>query len=113
VVAQAKAAGLISREHFSVDGTLIEAWASLKSFKKKGASKKDEPPPDDPGNPSVDFHGEKRSNETHESTTDPDAKLARKGAGQGSEAVVFRARAHREPQRAAGGVPDGRGGWPG
>jgi transposase len=81
VVTQAKGAGLVSREHFSVDGTLIEAWASLKSFKKKDASKKDEPP-DDPGNPSVDFHGEKRGNETHESTTDPDAKLARKGLGK-------------------------------
>ena len=82
VVAQAKAAGLMSREHFSVDGTLIDAWASLKSFKKKGSSKDDEPPPDDPGNPSIDFHGEKRNNETHESTTDPDAKLARKGKGK-------------------------------
>jgi transposase len=82
VVRQAKGAGLVSREHFSVDGTLIEAWASLKSFKKKDASKKDDPPPDDPGNPSVDFHGEKRGNETHESTTDPDAKLARKGMGK-------------------------------
>jgi transposase len=82
VVEQAKGAGLMSREHFSVDGTLIDAWASLKSFKKKGASKDDEPPSDDPGNPSVDFHGEKRSNETHESTTDPDAKLARKGKGK-------------------------------
>jgi transposase len=81
VVEQAKAAGLMSREHFSVDGTLIDAWASLKSFKKKDSSK-NEPPPDDPGNPSVDFHGEKRSNETHESTTDPDAKLARKGKGK-------------------------------
>ena len=60
VVAQARAAGLMSREHFSVDGTLIEAWASLKSFKKKDASNKNEPPPDDPGNPSVDFHGVKR-----------------------------------------------------
>jgi transposase len=83
VVGQAKGAGLMSREHFSVDGTLIDAWASLKSFKKKDSSKGDKPPPpDDPGNPSVDFHGEKRSNETHESTTDPDAKLARKGKGK-------------------------------
>ena len=81
VVEQAKAAGLMSREHFSVDGTLIEAWASLKSFKKKDAPNQSDPP-DDPGNPSVDFHGEKRSNETHESTTDPDAKLARKGDGK-------------------------------
>jgi len=82
VVTQAKDAGLMSSEHFSVDGTLIEAWASMKSFKKKDRSKDGGPPPDDPGNPSVDFHGEKRSNETHESTTDPDAKLARKGAGK-------------------------------
>jgi len=82
VVVQAKVAGLMSREHFSVDGTLIDAWASLKSFKKKEGSKGNKPPPDDPGNPSVDFHGEKRSNETHESTTDPDAKLARKGKGK-------------------------------
>jgi transposase len=79
VVEQARSAGLMSREHFSVDGTLIEAWASLKSFKKKGS--KDEPPPDDPGNPSIDFHGEKRCNDTHESTTDPDARLARKSKG--------------------------------
>lgn len=82
VITQARAAGLVSREHFSVDGTLIDAWASLKSFKKKDASNKNEPPPDDPGNPNVDFHGEKRSNETHESTTDPDARLARKGLGK-------------------------------
>jgi transposase len=81
VVQQAKAAGLISAEHFTVDGTLIEAWASLKSFKKKGAGKRGGPP-DDPGNPSVDFHGETRTNQTHESTTDPDAKLARKGYGK-------------------------------
>jgi transposase len=83
VVGQAKQAGLISAEHFSADGTLIEAWASLKSFKPKAESSKDEqPPPDDPGNPTVDFHGEKRSNETHESTTDPEAKLMRKGPGK-------------------------------
>src|ERR1700733_2588662 len=81
VVQQAKAAGLISAEHFTVDGTLIEAWASLKSFKKKGAGKRGGPP-DDPGNPSVDFHGETRSNKTHESSTDPDSKLARKGYGK-------------------------------
>jgi hypothetical protein len=63
-----------------VDGTLLEAWASLKSFQAK--DKKDAPPPDDPGNPTVDFHGEKRSNETHESKTDPDALLARKARGR-------------------------------
>lgn len=80
VVGQAQAKGLTSDEHFTVDGTLIEAWASLKSFQRKG--QKPTAPPDDPGNPSVDFHGEKRSNDTHESTTDPDALLARKGNGK-------------------------------
>ncbi len=80
VVERARGAGLVSAEHFTVDGTLLEAWASLKSFQAK--DKKDAPPPDDPGNPTVDFHGEKRSNETHESRTDPDAKLARKARGR-------------------------------
>lgn len=80
VVGQAQAQGLTSDEHFTVDGTLIEAWASLKSFRRK--DEKNPPPPDDPGNPTVDFHGEKRSNQTHESTTDPNALLARKGAGK-------------------------------
>ncbi len=78
VVEQARAAGLLSDEHFSVDGTLIEAWASLKSFRKKGEKPEDREPPDDPKNPTVNFHGEKRSNATHESTTDSEAKLARK-----------------------------------
>jgi len=81
VVDQARAHGLLSDEHFTVDGTLIEAWAGHKSFKRK-----DNPgqhtPPDDPGNPSVDFHGERRRNLTHQSTTDPEARLARKGAGK-------------------------------
>jgi hypothetical protein len=63
-----------------VDGTLVEAWASLKSFTKKDGS--DEEPPDDPGNPTVNFHGEKRRNDTHQSTTDPDAKLYTKGSGK-------------------------------
>ena len=80
VVEQARSAGLTSDEHFTVDGTLLEAWASLKSFQPKDSRKKT--PPDDPGNPTVDFHGERRSNETHESKTDPDARLARKGAGK-------------------------------
>jgi transposase len=79
VVKQAQAEDLTSDEHFTVDGTLIEAWAGLKSFQPKGQNP---PPPDDPGNPTIDFHGEKRSNETHESTTDPDARLARKGNGK-------------------------------
>jgi transposase len=80
VVERAREAGLVSDEHFTVDGTLLEAWASLKSFQPK--EQKTAEPPDDPGNPTVDFHGQKRSNETHESTTDPDAKLARKGPGK-------------------------------
>lgn len=70
---------LLSSEHFSVDGTLVEAWASMKSFRRKDGS--DEPPA--PGrNGTRDFHGEKRSNDTHASITDPDARLLRKGAGQ-------------------------------
>jgi transposase len=78
VLTQARVADLLSDEHFSVDGTLIEAWASHKSFQRKDQPT---PPPDDPGNPTVDFHGERRSNDTHESTTDPDARLARKSGG--------------------------------
>ncbi len=71
---------LLSDEHFSVDGTLIQAWAGQKSFKAKDGG--DAPPPDDPGNPTVNFHGEKRTNATHASTTDPDARLYKKGKGQ-------------------------------
>ncbi len=82
VVEEARARGLLSAEHFTVDGTLIEAWASLKSFRLKDESPEDREPPDDPGNPTVNFHGEKRRNDTHESTTDPEAKLARKGNNQ-------------------------------
>jgi transposase len=80
VVERAREAGLVSDEHFTVDGTLLEAWASLKSFQAK--EQKMAAPPDDPGNPTVDFHGQKRSNETHASKTDADAKLARKGPGK-------------------------------
>jgi transposase len=82
IVERAKADGLMSDEHFTVDGTLIEAWASMKSFRPKDEKPGDRPPPDDPGNPSVNFHGEKRSNETHQSTTDPEARLAKKGKGK-------------------------------
>src|ERR1700722_555836 len=79
VLADSKVRRLLSTDHFSVDGTLIEAWASLKSFRPKDGS--DEPPA--PGrNGERDFHGEPRSNETHASTTDPDARLLRKSAGQ-------------------------------
>jgi transposase len=81
VVRQADERGLLSNEHFTVDGTLIEAAASLKSFRPK-----DEPPPaeppDDPGNPTVNFHRQRRSNATHQSTTDPEARLAKKGKGK-------------------------------
>jgi len=80
VVEQAGSAGLTSDEHFTVDGTLLEAWASLKSFQPKDQEGKT--PPDDAGNATVDFHGERRSNHTHMSKTDADAKLARKGAGK-------------------------------
>jgi transposase len=83
VLSQARTANLLSDEHFSVDGTLIEAWASHKSFQRK--DRPAPPPPDDPGNPTIDFHGEKRSNETHQSGTDPDARLARKSSGHESK----------------------------
>jgi len=83
ILEQAEAARLTSDEHFSVDGTLIEAWASQKSFQRK--DQQEPPPPDDPGNPTVNFHGEKRSNDTHESKTDPEARLARKGGGHESK----------------------------
>src|SRR5882672_9790735 len=74
--AEAAKRALLSEEHFTVDGTLIEAWAGLKSFQRKDTPRQ---PPDDPGNPTVNFHGETRRNATHASTTDPEARLARKG----------------------------------
>ena len=80
VLAQPKVKRLLSSDHFSVDGTLIEAWASIKSFRRKDESDRDG---DGPGrNAERNFHGEQRSNETHESTTDPEARLYRKGDGQ-------------------------------
>jgi transposase len=82
VVAAIKADGLMSDEHFTVDGTLLEAWASHKSFKPKG---RDRTPPDDPKNPTVNFHGQTRRNDTHQSTTDPDARLYKKGTGHESK----------------------------
>ena len=81
VLVEARTAGWLSDEHFSVDGTLIEAWAGQKSFQSK--TKPGAPPEDDdPGNPTVNFHGEERKNDTHESLTDPDARMARKGGGK-------------------------------
>jgi transposase len=86
VVDAAKSLDLMSDEHFTVDGTLLEACAGLKSFKTKGeepaSTDQSAVGPQDPGNPTVDFHGEKRSNATHESTTDPEARLAKKGKGK-------------------------------
>jgi len=93
VVADAHERGLLSDEHFTVDGTLIEAAASLKSFRPRDGG----PPPGDgdPGNPSVDFHGERRTNVTHQSTTDPQARLFRKGKGKEAK-LVFMAHALME-----------------
>lgn len=82
VVKEAQALDLMSDEHFTVDGTLMEACASLKSFKKMDEAEEPKSGDDDPGNPTVDFHGEKRNNQTHQSTTDPEALLARKGGGK-------------------------------
>lgn len=82
VLDQARMRRLLSDEHFTVDGTLVEACAGHKSFKPKGSKNK---PPDDPGNPTVDFKGQKRANDTHQSTTDPEAKLYRKSHGQESK----------------------------
>jgi len=103
VTAQARKAGLLSDEHFSVDGTLVEAWASLKSFRAKD---------DGPGatggtsgrNPTVNFHGEQRTNDTHESRTDPDARLYRKGSGK--EAKLYYA-GHVLMENRSGLVVDG------
>lgn len=81
VIEEADRRGLLSHEHFSVDGTLLESWASLKSFRPKDnqSSKNDD---NDPGNPSINFHGEIRRNDTHQSTTDAEARLYRKGNGK-------------------------------
>ena len=83
VLCHARAQRLLSDEHFTVDGTLIEAWAGQKSFRKKGTGSGDSP--DDPRNPTVDFKGEKRTNQTHQSTTDPEARLYKKAKGQESK----------------------------
>jgi transposase len=80
VLAIAAAQGLLSTEHFTVDGTLLEAWASQKSFRPRDDDRGDDP--DGGGNPDVDFRGQPRRNDTHQSTTDPDARLAKKGPGR-------------------------------
>lgn len=87
VVAQAARAGLLSNDHFSVDGTLLEAWAGQKSFVKTDTARKR--PPDDPSNPSVNFRGDQRRNATHASTTDPDARLAKKALGQAAKLAYY------------------------
>src|SRR5882672_6050197 len=81
---EAKRRGLLSDEHFTVDGTQIEAWAGQKSFQRKDTPG-NKPPPDDRGNPTIDFRGEKRSNDTHQSTTDPEAKLFTKLKGNAAK----------------------------
>ncbi len=86
VVAQAQAAGLMSDEHFTVDGTFLEAWASQKSFKPKDGSGGNDTNQSGGRNPTVDFKGQTRSNDTHASVTDPDARLMRKG-GDGAKLV--------------------------
>jgi len=83
VVEMAREKDFVSDDHFSVDGTLLEAWASAKSFQPKEG--KNPPPPDDPGNPTINFRGQRRSNETHASKTDPEALLAKKGDGKESK----------------------------
>jgi transposase len=80
VLEEARRRKLLSEDHFTVDGTLLEAWASLKSFRRKDGD--DGTPATGEKNPNVDFHGEQRSNDTHQSTTDPEARLAKKGHGK-------------------------------
>jgi transposase len=90
---QAREKKLLSDEHFSVDGTMIEAWASIKSFQPK------DDPPQPPGgrNEERDFHGKKLKNDTHASTTDPDARLLQKGQRKGSKALLHGPRSYGKP----------------
>ena len=104
VVGYARGEGLLSDDHFTVDGTLIDAWASLKSFRPKGEPPTDQDSLDDPGNPTVDFRGEKRSNRTHRSTTDPESRLLRKGKGKEAKlSYCLNALMENMSQRAFGG----------
>jgi transposase len=80
VLEEARRRGLLSEDHFTVDGTLLESWASLKSFRPKDGG--DGTPATGEKNPNLDYHGEQRTNDTHQSTTDPEARLARKGRGK-------------------------------
>ena len=90
---------LLSDEHFSVDGTLIEAWASQRSFRPKDGSDAD----------GSDFHGQTRKNDTHQSTTDPDSRLYRKAAGREARLCLHGTCHHGEPSRAGGGRPAQQG----
>jgi hypothetical protein len=85
----AREQGLMSDEHFRVDGTLIEAWARQKSFKPKAGGVAPPPGDPDPGNPTVNFRGESRRNDTHQSTPDPEARWSRKGMGQGAKLLLW------------------------
>jgi hypothetical protein len=93
VLDQARAGDLLSDEHFTV-GTMLEAWASLKSFRRTDATPP--PPPEDPGNPTVNFHGEPRNNDTHVSTTDPEAQLSRTGQRKAAQLAGSGTRAPRQ-----------------
>ena len=110
--AGADAAGCCRDEHFTVDGTLIEAWAGAEEFPSERMARANRPRMIR-GNPTVDFHGEKRANDTHQSTTDPDARLATKGKGKEAKLSLRGTRADGEPQRAggedAGDAGDGNG----
>jgi len=108
ILEQAAAAQLTSDEHFSVDGTLIEAWASQKSFQRKHGADATHP-----GNPTVNFRGEQRSNETHESKTDPDARLARKSGGHESKLAYCGNVLNRKSKRAGGGHRTDAARWDG
>jgi IS5 family transposase len=88
VLAQARKRELLSDDHFTVDGTLSEAWAGQKRLQRKEAASPS-PPPDDPGHPSIDFRGERRTNATHASTTDPEARLYKKAKGQEAKLVYL------------------------
>jgi len=90
LIKRARTEGMLSDEHFTVDGTLIEAWASQKSFQRKDAQPPTQPPQGNTSrNANVDFHGDERTNDTHASTTDPDARLYRKSAGVGAKLVYM------------------------
>ena len=101
ILAQPKVKRLISGDHFSVDGTLIEAWASIKSFRRRDGSDDDHQGPG--RNAERNFHKETRSNETHQSMTDPEARLYKKGDGQPARTLLYRPCHDGEPQRFGGG----------